>query len=82
MPDTDTQDIAARKDAVISRLQSLHDARGAAVLDGRAFDNRQVQRAEAELAALGEAEAVALRRRRAAASATIAARETELKAGI
>jgi hypothetical protein len=76
MPERDTQDLAARKSAVIGRLETLHMKRGAAALDGGRFDSRRIARVEAELAALGEAEIVALRRRRAAAQASQDANRT------
>lgn len=79
MPDLDTHAIAARKDAVMLRLETLHGARGAATLDGKSFDNRQIAQAEAELAALGEAEAEAVRRRRTAAAVADGARCAALR---
>lgn len=69
---TEQLDIAAldvRKDAIVGKLETLRQARGSALLDGKTFDSKQIAAAEAELDALQEAEAEATRRLRATAEA-------------
>lgn len=57
----------ARQEA-LGRIDRLKAARGAAVLDGDAFDDAELRHAEAELTALDDAEAELTRRQRAAAA--------------
>lgn len=77
MPELETRELAVCKDSVQSRLKTLYAERGSAALDGRKFDNRPIQAAEVELAGLGDAEVVALHRRRVAARAARDAQRAE-----
>jgi hypothetical protein len=67
-----------RKTNVLSRLDELRQARGAAYLDGKAFDMADIETAERELEAITAAEGEAARREREAHGKAVEARRREM----
>jgi len=59
-----TASLAERRDDALARLDSLRRQRGAAVLDGKTFDDRAIIAAEQEIDALAQAEVESVRRER------------------
>jgi hypothetical protein len=59
-----TTTLAERRDDALARLDKLRRRRGAAVLDGKPFDDRAIIAAEQEVDALAQAEVEAARRER------------------
>lgn len=75
-----TATLAERREIALDRLASLRRQRGAAILDGKTFDDAEIIAAEQEIDALARAEIEAVRRERdeeAARLATIAATLTD-----
>lgn len=71
-----------RKTDVLSRLDELRQARGAAYLDGKAFDMADIEAAERELEAITAAEGEAARREREAHGKAVEARKREMWATV
>lgn len=59
-----TASLAERRDDALARLDSLRRQRGAAVLDGKTFDDRPIIAAEQAIDALAQAEIESIRRGR------------------
>lgn len=59
-----TATLAERRDEALARLDLLRRRRGAAMLDGKTFDDDEVIAAEQEIDALAQAEVEAVRRER------------------
>jgi len=67
-----TGTLAERRDEALARLDSLRRRRGAAMLDGKMFDDGEVIAAEQEIDALAQAEVEAVRRERDTETARVA----------
>jgi hypothetical protein len=70
MPQTTTDEIEIRRTAAVAILRRLKRERGAAIVDGRKFDQARIDAAEAEIAALDDARDEAAARDAATATAT------------
>lgn len=67
-----TTALAERRDDALTRLDSLRRRRGAAVLDGKTFDDGEIIAAEQEIDALAQAEVESVRRERDGEAARLA----------
>jgi hypothetical protein len=77
-----TDALATRAAELNDELAALRHARALAVLAGESFDSQSIAAAEAELAALADAEGEAVKRARAAASAAAAERRAATMSAI
>jgi hypothetical protein len=74
--------IEARREEALARLAALRDARGAAMADGLAFDDRRIAQAEIDLERIADEQAALSLRSRLAAEQALRARREQARSAV